>query len=75
MEESLCRAAAIGKRSPQKIDAGRLAPICRATAGSRLLRGKAPRSWQEVGTQENTFRPLLRGKTRYTWTNDAADLP
>lgn len=75
MDESLCRAGAIGKRSPQKIDADRLAPICRARAGGWFFRRSARQSRQEAGAQENAFRPLHREKTRYTCTNDAPDLP
>src|SRR5437868_10512525 len=75
MEESLCPAGAIGKRSPQKLMQGALAPICRARVKCRLWCRWAWQSWQEVGAQENAFGPLQGEKTRYTWTNDAADLP
>jgi hypothetical protein len=37
--------------------------------------GAAFQSWQEIGAQENTFGSLHRGKTRYTWATDVADLP
>src|SRR5215469_6609539 len=68
MAETLCRAGAIGKRSPQKIDAGRLVPMARATAESPVV---APHGGPIVAGSWRAGKcvsSLLRKKTRYTWT-------
>src|SRR5438552_17289314 len=47
----------------------------RGPASTAHCGASAAGSWQEVDAQENAFWPLHREKTRYTWTNDDADLP